>query len=83
MLAYSKITIGDVPAGVRFDDPDARCLHVTAVVVVEALPKRYSTNPSLHPALLPWRRAKREPVAHSIVAPRSLMNVDLQVYRFR
>jgi hypothetical protein len=52
MLAYSKIAIGDVPAGVRFDDPDARCLHVTVVVVVEALPKRYKSLASSGSAAL-------------------------------
>jgi hypothetical protein len=52
MLAYSKIAIGDVPAGVRFDDPDARCLHVTAVSVVEALPKRYKSLASSGSAAL-------------------------------
>jgi len=52
MLAYSKVAIGYVPAGVRFDDPDMCCLHVTAVGVVEALPKRYKSLASSGSAAL-------------------------------
>jgi len=51
-LSCPAYAIGYVPAGVRFDDPDMCCLHVTAVGVVEALPKRYKSLASSGSAAL-------------------------------
>jgi hypothetical protein len=68
---YSKTTIGHVPTALGSGDLE----HGIPMSEQSVLSKQFKRgiNPS---AQLPWRRAKRESVAHSIVLPRSLTSVD-------
>lgn len=68
---YSKTTIGHVPTALSFGNPE----HGVSMSEQSMSSKQFQRgmNPS---AQLPWRRAKRESVAHSIVLPRALTSVD-------